>query len=191
MLYARTFSSHVSALSSDLDHRLYAGVSTTAGHDNLYEQSYPIVLNSTMGRLMAAAGVFYEAINVAMGNTKVAPYSLCVDAHAGLEADIISWDMVRDFPVASVVLWCVRVQAERDCVVFESSFKQDFARTILPLLVLLRSSELGEGLSVSIGRRAKHRPLRTFPDWKASGSSALNTPPCIRVLWRGRPNPVL
>lgn len=72
-----------------------AGVSTTAGHDNLYEQSYPIVLNGTMGRLMAAAGVRYEAINVAMGNTKAAPYSLCVDAHAGLQADIVSWDMVR------------------------------------------------------------------------------------------------
>lgn len=72
-----------------------SGISTTAGHDNLYEQSYPIVLNETMGSLMAAAGVRYEAINVAMGNTRVAPYSLCVDAHAGLEADIISWDMVR------------------------------------------------------------------------------------------------
>eukprot|EP00903_Cladosiphon_okamuranus_P013718 g12774.t1 len=72
---------------------VFTGISTTAGHDNLYEQSYPVVLNGTMGRLMAAAGVRYEAINVAMGNTKVAPYSLCVDAHAGLEADIISWDM--------------------------------------------------------------------------------------------------
>lgn len=72
-----------------------AGISTTAGHDNLYEQSYPIVLNGTMGRLMAAAGVRYETINVAMGNTRVAPYSLCVDAHAGLQADIVSWDMVR------------------------------------------------------------------------------------------------
>jgi len=49
-----------------------------------------------MGRLMAATGVRFEAINVAMGNTRVAPYSFCVDAHAGLEADIISWDNVRD-----------------------------------------------------------------------------------------------
>lgn len=69
------------------------GVSTTAGHDCLYEQSFPIVLNKTMGKLMAAAGVRFEAINVAMGNTRVAPYSYCVDAHAGLDADIISWDM--------------------------------------------------------------------------------------------------
>lgn len=81
-----------------------AGISTTAGHDSLYEQSYPIVLNGTMGRLMAAAGVRYEAINVAMGNTRVAPYSLCVDAHAGLQADIISWDMVRCTRRASVRL---------------------------------------------------------------------------------------
>lgn len=53
------------------------------------------MLNATLGRLMAAAGVRFEAINVAMGNTRVAPYSFCVDAHAGYEADIISWDMVR------------------------------------------------------------------------------------------------
>ncbi|CAM9238852.1 unnamed protein product, partial [Hapterophycus canaliculatus] len=71
----------------------FTGVSTTAGHDCLYEQSYPILLNGTMGRLMAAAGVRFEAINVAMGNTRVAPYSFCVDAHAGLDADLISWDM--------------------------------------------------------------------------------------------------
>lgn len=36
----------------------------------------------------------FEAINVAMGNTRVAPYSYCVDAHAGIDADIISWEMV-------------------------------------------------------------------------------------------------
>ncbi len=112
------------SLSFGLDHRLYTGVSTTAGHDNLYEQSYPIVLNGTMGRLMAAAGVFFEAINVAMGNTRVAPYSLCVDAHAGLEADIISWDMVRGVSVASMP-WCARVQAARRGIVVNSgsSFK--------------------------------------------------------------------
>ncbi|CAM9541948.1 unnamed protein product [Pylaiella littoralis] len=71
----------------------FTGISTTAGHDCLYEESYPVVLNATLGRLMAAAGVRFEAINVAMGNTRVAPYSFCVDAHAGYEADIISWDM--------------------------------------------------------------------------------------------------
>lgn len=37
----------------------------------------------------------FETINVAMGNTRVAPYSFCVDAHAGIDADIISWEMVR------------------------------------------------------------------------------------------------
>lgn len=46
-----------------------------------------------LGRLLVTAGVKFKAINVAMGNTRVAPYSWCVDAHAGLDADIISWDM--------------------------------------------------------------------------------------------------
>ncbi|CAM9338919.1 unnamed protein product, partial [Hapterophycus canaliculatus] len=69
----------------------WQGNSIAAGHDCLYEQSYPVLLNATMGRLMAAAGIGYTAINVAMGNTRVVPYSYCVDAHAGLDADIISW----------------------------------------------------------------------------------------------------
>eukprot|EP00903_Cladosiphon_okamuranus_P005594 g5566.t1 len=71
----------------------FTGVSTTAGHDCLFEQSYPFLLNEKLGRLLATAGVKFKAINVAMGNTRVAPYSWCVDAHAGLDADIISWDM--------------------------------------------------------------------------------------------------
>ncbi|CAM9497882.1 unnamed protein product, partial [Laminaria digitata] len=40
----------------------------------------------------------FDAINVAMGNTRPSPYSFCVDAHAGLEADIIAWDMSMMVP---------------------------------------------------------------------------------------------
>lgn len=69
------------------------GVSTTAGHDCLFEQSYPVVLKKTLGQLFRAVGASFETINVAMGNTRVSPYSWCVEAHAGLDADIISWDM--------------------------------------------------------------------------------------------------
>lgn len=36
----------------------------------------------------------YEAINVAMGNNPPVPYSYCVDAHAGFDADVVSWEMV-------------------------------------------------------------------------------------------------
>lgn len=43
---------------------------------------------------MEAAGVGYTAMNVAMGNTRVVPYSYCVDAHAGLDADIVTWSFV-------------------------------------------------------------------------------------------------
>ncbi|CAB1100820.1 unnamed protein product [Ectocarpus sp. CCAP 1310/34] len=44
--------------------------------------------------VMPVAEVTYTAINVAMGNTRAAPYSYCVDAHAGLDADIVSWSFV-------------------------------------------------------------------------------------------------
>eukprot|EP00903_Cladosiphon_okamuranus_P014125 g13127.t1 len=69
----------------------FTGNSIAAGHDCLYEQSYPVLLNETFGKLMEAAGVGYTAFNVAMGNTRVVPYSYCIDAHVGLDADIVTW----------------------------------------------------------------------------------------------------
>ena len=76
------------------NYQIPPGNSIAAGHDCLYEQSYPVLLNETFGRLMEAAGVGYTAMNVAMGNTRVVPYSYCVDAHAGLDADIVTWSFV-------------------------------------------------------------------------------------------------
>lgn len=35
----------------------------------------------------------FEEINVAMGNTRPASYSYCVDAQAGIDEYIISWEM--------------------------------------------------------------------------------------------------
>lgn len=36
---------------------ILAGISITAGHDCLFEQSYPVLFNATMSRVAAAAGV--------------------------------------------------------------------------------------------------------------------------------------
>ncbi|CAM9369775.1 unnamed protein product [Laminaria digitata] len=67
-----------------------------------------------MNRMMATAGVRFEAINVAMGNSRSSPYSFCVDAHAGIDADIVSWEMsleVTDYacgPAAKAIELFVR-----------------------------------------------------------------------------------
>ena len=47
----------------------------------------------------------FDAINVAMGNTRASPYSFCVDAHAGWDADIVTWDMVRLFSFLFLIIF--------------------------------------------------------------------------------------
>ena len=89
------------------NYQIPPGNSIAAGHDCLYEQSYPVLLNETFGRLMEAAGVGYTAMNVAMGNTRVVPYSYCVDAHAGLDADIVTWSFVS-IVYCMVFYYCYR-----------------------------------------------------------------------------------
>ncbi|CAM9434592.1 unnamed protein product [Discosporangium mesarthrocarpum] len=71
----------------------FTGLSHTAGHDNAYEQSYPVLVGGAMSEAWAATGSRLEVRNVAMGHTPTSPYSFCVDAHAGEDADIVSWEM--------------------------------------------------------------------------------------------------
>ena len=46
---------------------IFGGSSVTAGHDNMFEQSYPMVLRSRMEPLLAQVGVELKVRNIAMG----------------------------------------------------------------------------------------------------------------------------
>ncbi|CAN0149746.1 unnamed protein product, partial [Phaeothamnion confervicola] len=71
----------------------FTGTSVTAGHDNLFEESYPRVVHSQLGRIFAATGVAFEGRNGAMGNNPPAPYEFCLSRFAGADPDIVSWEM--------------------------------------------------------------------------------------------------
>ncbi|KAG5178427.1 hypothetical protein JKP88DRAFT_168701, partial [Tribonema minus] len=71
----------------------FTGISNTAGHDNLFAQSYPMVLERLLKPVLQLAGVELRVLNGAMGNTDFLPYSYCVEAHAGAHPDVVSWEM--------------------------------------------------------------------------------------------------
>lgn len=52
-----------------------------------------------------------------MGNTRSTPYSYCVDAHAGIDADIVSWEMVSDGTVREQLVFGVGVSSTRPFVI--------------------------------------------------------------------------
>ncbi|CAM9387307.1 unnamed protein product [Choristocarpus tenellus] len=71
----------------------FTGISNTAGHDSTFEESYPMLFKDHLAKAMALTGVTLKVRNVAMGNNPVSPYSYCVEAHAGDDADIVTWEM--------------------------------------------------------------------------------------------------
>jgi len=68
------------------------GTSVTAGHDNLFEESYPIVFGKELQTAFAAAGVELVVRNMAMGNNPVVPSAFCVASQLGLDTDVAVWE---------------------------------------------------------------------------------------------------
>lgn len=83
----------------------FAGTSVTAGHDNLFEESYPMVFARALEPVFEAAGVELTVRNHAMGNNPAIPSAFCVGAQLGEDTDVAVWEfgmMVRCFkPVSS------------------------------------------------------------------------------------------
>ena len=86
----------------------------------------------------------FDAINVAMGNTRPSPYSFCLDAHAGLEADIIAWDMVR------VVVFPM-VTSEREFTMYADGGKKKKEKKTGPISRWFEASPIRRTRSKDIG----------------------------------------
>jgi hypothetical protein len=69
------------------------GHSASAGHGNLWSQSYTAAMERGAKPLFAAAGLDFVGRNYAMGGTASAPeQAFCVDAVYGTDIDVLSWD---------------------------------------------------------------------------------------------------
>lgn len=71
---------------------MFGGSSVTAGHDNMFHDSYPQVLERELVPVLAAAGLQLSVRNIAQAANPCLPSDLCYPAMGGLEpADFYSW----------------------------------------------------------------------------------------------------
>ena len=68
------------------------GSSVTAGHDTLFNITFPTLTGVVMAPPFTVLGIELETRNAAMGNNPCLPYDVCVHAFAGKDADIVHWE---------------------------------------------------------------------------------------------------
>eukprot|EP00401_Gymnodinium_catenatum_P076477 CAMPEP_0117602974 /NCGR_PEP_ID=MMETSP0784-20121206/77879_1 /TAXON_ID=39447 /ORGANISM="" /LENGTH=592 /DNA_ID=CAMNT_0005405853 /DNA_START=15 /DNA_END=1790 /DNA_ORIENTATION=- len=77
------------------------GMSDVAGHGNYFNQSYPIVARDALRPVFEAALVPFDMRNMAMGDTRTYPDSLCMEDKFGADVDIVVWDFRMVEPAGS------------------------------------------------------------------------------------------
>lgn len=70
----------------------FLGSSVTAGHDSLFNVSFPVLTGKLLEMAMSPMGIIVESRNAAMGNNPCLPYDLCPRAFAGNDSDIVHWE---------------------------------------------------------------------------------------------------
>jgi len=69
------------------------GHSASAGHGNLFHQSYGAVLERLASPVFESLGITFYGKNFGMGGTSSAPeLTMCMNAIFGMDMDVLSWD---------------------------------------------------------------------------------------------------
>ena len=69
------------------------GMSSSAGHGNLFDESYTLIVDAALKPIMKQIGLDYEARSYGMGGADGAPQlALCINSIAGTNVDHITWD---------------------------------------------------------------------------------------------------
>ena len=71
---------------------IFGGSSVTAGHDNYYNQSYPLVIERRMKKVFSSLGIQLIVHNIAQGANNCRPSDLCYEAMGGINADFVGWE---------------------------------------------------------------------------------------------------
>eukprot|EP00976_Prorocentrum_cordatum_P091569 1188581-Prorocentrum_minimum.AAC.1 len=72
---------------------IFGGTSVTAGHDNLYNQSYPFAFERAASCAFKAAGINLVVRNAALGANQAFQYSLCNQWMYGPDADLVFYEI--------------------------------------------------------------------------------------------------
>mmetsp|Transcript_6875 Transcript_6875/g.10326 ORF Transcript_6875/g.10326 Transcript_6875/m.10326 type:complete len:611 (+) Transcript_6875:45-1877(+) len=71
---------------------VFGGSSVTAGHDNLFNQSYPMIVLKRMSPALAAAGIEMIVHNIAQGANNCFPSNYCYESMGGFDPDMVGWE---------------------------------------------------------------------------------------------------
>eukprot|EP01033_Poteriospumella_lacustris_P007520 gene7520-5406_t len=82
---------------------VFSGSSVTAGHDNYFNQSYPMVFKRHMEDIFTKLGIQLIVNNIAQGANNCIPYSFCYETMGGENIDFLNWEQSyncgRDEPI--------------------------------------------------------------------------------------------
>jgi hypothetical protein len=71
---------------------IFGGSSVTAGHDNYFNESWPLVYEQTTKKSFQALGIDLQVHNIAHGANDCRPSNLCYEALGGDHPDWIGWE---------------------------------------------------------------------------------------------------
>jgi hypothetical protein len=71
---------------------IFGGSSVTAGHDNYFNQSYPLVVQHRLRPILEMLGVRLDVHNIAQGANNCLPYSFCYESMGGMDPDFVNWE---------------------------------------------------------------------------------------------------
>eukprot|EP00603_Paraphysomonas_imperforata_P007121 CAMPEP_0114431818 /NCGR_PEP_ID=MMETSP0103-20121206/10815_1 /TAXON_ID=37642 ORGANISM="Paraphysomonas imperforata, Strain PA2" /NCGR_SAMPLE_ID=MMETSP0103 /ASSEMBLY_ACC=CAM_ASM_000201 /LENGTH=365 /DNA_ID=CAMNT_0001601433 /DNA_START=336 /DNA_END=1430 /DNA_ORIENTATION=- len=129
---------------------VFGGSSVTAGHDNFFRQSHPLVLESRMRPIFEALGIEFEVNNIAQGANDCHPSNLCYDAMAGEGGDFYLWEQSfncgREYGYVEMI---VRQAARNEASVYIMSSGGVDTKKCAP--------------------SKEEKPLRSDNEWKPSG----------------------
>lgn len=75
---------------------VFGGSSVTAGWDNYYHQSYPMIFEKRMAASFRALGVNLTIHNIAQGDNRCRPSDYCYSSMGGKNPDFIGWEQSYD-----------------------------------------------------------------------------------------------
>lgn len=102
----------------------FLGSSVTAGHDNHFNFSTPVVAGQYMQAAFSALDIDLESRNMALGNNPCTPYDVCVKFFAGVDADIVHWEQTYfcwDAPIFEQFVRQATTSPSQPIVVFSQS----------------------------------------------------------------------
>jgi hypothetical protein len=70
---------------------VFGGSSVTAGHDNHFNQSYPLIFQKRMKPIFDKLEIELIVHNIAQGANACLPSDLCYETMGGFESDFYSW----------------------------------------------------------------------------------------------------